>query len=46
MGYKLLSWYMNPPIAEMKAGIELLKQKADSEFEIEVSERIIKRGLK
>ena len=46
MRYKLFSWYLNPPIAEMKAGIELLKQKAESEFEIEVGERIIKRGFK
>ncbi len=44
--YKLLSWYTNPPVAEMKAGIEILKQKADSPFEIEVGERIIKRGYK
>lgn len=44
--YKLINWYLNPPIAEMKAGIELLKQKAESEFEIEVGERIIKRGFK
>ena len=44
--YKLLSWYTNPPIAEMEAGIEILKQKADSPFEIEVGERIIKRGYK
>ena len=44
--YKLLNWYTNPPIAEMEAGIEILKQKADSPFEIEVGERIIKRGYK
>lgn len=46
MRYKLFSWYRNPPIAEMKAGIELLKQKAESEFEIEVGERIIKKRFK
>ncbi|MBM4064564.1 MAG: hypothetical protein FJ266_02820 [Planctomycetes bacterium] len=46
MRYKLLSWYLNPPIAEMEAGIELLKRKAESEFEIEVGERIIKKGFK
>ena len=44
MRYKLLSWYLNPPIAKMEAGIELLKQKKESEFEFEVGERIIKRG--
>jgi very-short-patch-repair endonuclease len=44
--YKLLNWYLNPPLAEMDAGIEVLKQKADSPFEIEVGERIIKRGYK
>jgi very-short-patch-repair endonuclease len=44
--YKLLSWYTNPPVAEMKAGIEILKQTADSPFEIEVGERMIKRGYK
>jgi len=44
--YKLLSWYTNPPVAEMEAGIEILKQKADSPFEIEIGERIIKRGYK
>src|SRR3989338_7410246 len=44
MRYKLLSWYLNPPIAKMEAGIEILKQKAESPFEIEVGERIIKRG--
>lgn len=44
MRYKLLSWYLNPPIAKMEAGIEILKQKAESEFEIEVGERIIKGG--
>ena len=46
MRYKLFSWYLTPPIAEMKAGIELLKQKAESEFEIEVGERIIKKRFK
>jgi very-short-patch-repair endonuclease len=30
----------------MKAGIEILKQTADSPFEIEVGERMIKRGYK
>lgn len=44
--YKLLSWYLNPPIAEMEAGIDLVKQKAESEFEIEVGERIIRKGFK
>lgn len=46
MRYKLLSWYLNPPLAEMETGIEMLKQKADSPFEIEVGERIIKKGYK
>jgi hypothetical protein len=44
--YKLLSWYLNPPIAEMTAGIEILKKRAESEFEIEVGGRIISRGYK
>ncbi|MEW6109740.1 MAG: AAA domain-containing protein [Nitrospirota bacterium] len=44
--YKLMNWYTNPPVAEIEAGIEILKQKADSPFEIEVGERIIKRGYK
>ncbi|MDP2754463.1 MAG: AAA domain-containing protein, partial [Nitrospirota bacterium] len=43
---RLLSWYLNPPLAEIKSGIEVLKQKAESEFEIEVGERIIRRGYK
>src|SRR4030042_5169995 len=44
--YKLLRWYQNPMVAEMEAGLETLKKKADSDFEIEVGERIIKRGYK
>jgi very-short-patch-repair endonuclease len=44
--YKLLSWYLNPPIAEMEAGKEVLRQKAESEFEIDVGERIIDKGYK
>jgi len=46
MRYKLLSWYLDPPLAEMEAGLEVLRQKAQSEFEIEVGERIIRRGYK
>jgi very-short-patch-repair endonuclease len=45
MRYKLLNWYLNPVITKMEAGIELLKQKAENDFEIEVGERIIKRGF-
>ncbi|MBI5408288.1 MAG: hypothetical protein HZA14_02875 [Nitrospirae bacterium] len=44
--YKLLNWYLNPPLAEMEAGLEILRQKAESPFEIEVGERIIKKGYK
>jgi very-short-patch-repair endonuclease len=44
--YKLLSWYFNPPLAEIESGIEVLKQKAESDFEIEVGERIIRQGHK
>ncbi len=44
--YKLLRWYQNPMVAEMEAGLEILKKKADSEFEIEVGVRIIKSGYK
>ena len=46
MRYKLLEWYSKPPLAEMQYGIDILKQKAESDFEIEVGERIIKRGYK
>ncbi|MDI7258927.1 MAG: AAA domain-containing protein [Thermodesulfobacteriota bacterium] len=44
--YRLLEWYSNPPMAEMQHGIEVLRQKAESEFEIGVGEGIIKRGYK
>jgi len=44
--YKLLNWYLNPPLAEMEAGLEILRQRAESPFEIEVGERIIKKGYK
>jgi very-short-patch-repair endonuclease len=44
--YRLLEWYKNPPLAEMEYGIEILKRKAESEFEINVGERIIKKGYK
>lgn len=44
--YKLLKWYQNPPLAEMKANIETLRERADSPFEIEVGTTIIKRGYK
>jgi very-short-patch-repair endonuclease len=44
--YRLLSWYLNPPIAEMEAGKEVLRQKAESQFEIDVGERIIDKGYK
>jgi len=46
MRYKLLEWYSNPPLAEIQYGIDILKQKAESEFEIDVGERIIKKGYK
>jgi len=42
--HKLLSWYLNPPKSEVEAGLAILKQTADSDFEIEVGERIISRG--
>ncbi len=44
--YKLLKWYENPPLAEMEASIESLRQKADSPFEIEVGAAIIRKGFK
>jgi len=44
--YKLLKWYQNPPVAEVEANIEILQQKADSPFEVEVGTRIIRRGFK
>jgi len=46
MRYRLLEWYSNPPLAEIQYGIDILKQKAESEFEIDVGERIIKKGYK
>jgi len=42
--HKLLRWYLNPPIAEMEAGLEVLRQKAQTPFEIDVGERLIRRG--
>ncbi|HKQ92622.1 MAG TPA: AAA domain-containing protein [Blastocatellia bacterium] len=42
--HKLLSWYLNPPKSEVEAGLKVLKQTADSEFEFEVGESIIGRG--
>lgn len=42
--HKLLSWYLNPPKSEIEAGLAFLRQTADSDFEIEVGERIINRG--
>jgi hypothetical protein len=42
--HKLLSWYLNPPKSEIEAGLAVLKQRSDSEFEIEVGERIISHG--
>lgn len=44
--YKLLNWYLNPPLAEMEAGLEILRQRAESPFEIAVGEQIIKKGYK
>src|SRR4030042_3503438 len=44
--YKLLSWYLNPPLAEIKSGIEVLRQKKESEFEFDVGKMIIERGYK
>lgn len=44
--YRLLNWYQNPPIAEMEAGKEVLRQKAESEFEFDVGIRIIDKGYK
>ena len=42
--YQLLNWYGNPPLARIEAGIECLQRKAESEFEKEVGEMIIRRG--
>src|SRR5262245_6295172 len=42
--HKLLSWYLNPPKSEIEAGLAILRQTADSDFEIDVGERIINRG--
>jgi very-short-patch-repair endonuclease len=44
--YRLLGWYLNPPVAEIEYGIEVLKKKSESEFEIAVGERIIKKGYR
>ncbi len=42
--HKLLSWYLNPPKSEIEAGLAILRQRSDSEFEKEVGEEIINRG--
>ncbi len=42
--HKLLSWYLNPPQVEIETGLSTLRQSADSDFEIEVGERIINKG--
>lgn len=44
--YRLLKWYLNPPVAELEADLETLRQRADSPFEIEVGERILRRGFR
>ncbi|MDD5502612.1 MAG: AAA domain-containing protein [Candidatus Thermoplasmatota archaeon] len=44
--YKLLSWYQNPPLKRIEAGLEVLKTNADSQFEIDVGEIIIRRGYR
>lgn len=44
--YRLLSWYQNPPLARMQAGLQSLKEKAESQFEIDVGEMIIKQGYR
>ncbi len=44
--YKLLDWYLTPPKAELEAGLENLRNKAESPFEFEVGERVIKKGYK
>ena len=43
--HKLLSWYLNPPKSEIEAGLAILRRTSDSEFEIEVGEKIINRGF-
>jgi very-short-patch-repair endonuclease len=37
---------LNPPLAEIKSGIEVLRQKKESEFEFDVGKMIIERGYK
>jgi len=44
--YRLLDWYLKPPISEIEHGLEVLKKFAESDFEIEVGERVIRRGYK
>jgi DNA polymerase III delta prime subunit len=44
--YKLLAWYLNPPLLRMQTGLETLKERADSAFEIDVGEIIIRRGYR
>jgi very-short-patch-repair endonuclease len=46
MRHKLLTWYLNPPLATMQAGLDELRTKAESEFEIEVGERIVRNGYR
>lgn len=43
---RMLSWYLNPSLAEMEAGIEVLKRKKESDFELDVGKMIIKKGYK
>lgn len=42
--YQLLKWYLDPLSAPIEGGIEILRKIAESDFEIEVGEKIIRRG--
>jgi very-short-patch-repair endonuclease len=44
--YKLLSWYLNPRKAEIQYGLETLKEKAESEFELDIGKALISKGYK
>jgi very-short-patch-repair endonuclease len=44
--YKLLAWYLNPRKAEIQYGLEVLKEKAESEFELDIGKALISKGYK
>ncbi|MCK4745242.1 DUF559 domain-containing protein [Candidatus Parcubacteria bacterium] len=43
---RILDWFYNHKIEERKSGLQIVKEKADSDFEIEVAKIIINAGYK